>query len=112
MDWKDHVQAITASARSTLGVLQKNMSSYPRQPEGTCQALVRPKLKYSAAAWNPYTSGQVNSFEAVQRQAARFVTNNFGRTASVTSILQDLQWDSLADYIINAVCFIRSNRNW
>lgn len=27
LDWKDHVQKITASARSTLGVLRRNMSS-------------------------------------------------------------------------------------
>ena len=97
LDWKDHVQNITSSARSTLGVLRRNLSSCPRVVKNrTYQALVRPKLEYASAVWNPHASGQVNSLESVQRQAARFVTNNYDRTASVTEMLQDLQWDSLA----------------
>ena len=31
----------------------------------------------------------------VQRRAARFVTNNYNRTASVTEMLHQLQWDTL-----------------
>ena len=31
----------------------------------------------------------------IQRYAARYVTSNFSRTASVTNILQDLKWPSL-----------------
>ncbi|XP_072036959.1 uncharacterized protein [Amphiura filiformis] len=97
LDWKDHVQSITSRARSTLGVLRRNLSACPREvKERAYQALVRPKLEYSSAAWSPYASGQVNSLESVQRQAARFVTNNYERTASVTEMLQDLQWDSLS----------------
>ena len=96
LDWKDHVQNITSSARSTLGVLRRNLSSCPREvKERAYQALVRPKLEYSSAAWSPHVTGQINSLESVQRQAARF-TNNYERTASVTEMLRDLQWDSLA----------------
>ena len=31
----------------------------------------------------------------VQRRAARFVTNNYNRTASVTEMLNSLQWHTL-----------------
>ena len=105
LDWKDHVQNITSSARSTLGVLRRNLSSCPREvKERAYQALVRPKLEYSSAAWSPHVTGQINSLESVQRQAARFVTNNYERTASVTEMLRDLQWDSLATRRIAHQC--------
>ena len=97
LDWKDHVQNITSSARSTLGVLRRNLSSCPRDVKDRAyQALVRPKLEYSSSAWNPYVIGQINSLDAVQRQAARFVTSNYDRYASVSQMLQELNWDSLA----------------
>ncbi len=97
LDWKDHMQKITSSALSTLRVLRRNLASCPKEvKERAYQALVRPKLEYSAAVWNPYASGQVNTLESVQRQAARFVMNNFDRMASVTEMLQNLKWDTLA----------------
>ncbi|XP_072048299.1 uncharacterized protein [Amphiura filiformis] len=97
LDWKAHVQNVTASARSTLGVLRRNLSSCPSQVKSRAyQALVRPNLEYASAAWNPYVKQQVNALEAVQRQAARFVYNNYERQASVTQMLQRLEWDSLA----------------
>ncbi|XP_072051527.1 uncharacterized protein [Amphiura filiformis] len=97
LDWKDHVLNITSSARSTLGVLRRNLSSCPIHVKTKAyQALVRPKMEFASAAWNPYSCEQVNALESVQRQAARFVYNNYERTASVTSMLQRLEWDSLA----------------
>lgn len=97
LDWKDHVLNITSSARSTMGILRRNLSSCPEKTKSKAyQALVRPKLEYASACWNPYAREQVNLLEAVQRQAARFVLNNYERTASVTQMLQRLEWDSLA----------------
>ena len=37
----------------------------------------------------------VAKLEMVQRRVARFVTNNYDRTASVTQMLHSLQWDTL-----------------
>ena len=97
LDWKDHVLNITSSARSTLGILRRNISSCPVEVKTRAyQALIRPKLEYASASWNPYVNEQVNLLESVQRQAARFVLNNYDRTASVTQMLQRLEWDSLA----------------
>ncbi len=67
LDWQDHVQNITASARSILGVLRRNLSSCSSDVKSKAyQALVRRKLEYASAAWNPYVKQQVNSLEAVQ----------------------------------------------
>ena len=35
------------------------------------------------------------ALDRVQRKAARFVTGNYDRTASVTAMLQDLKWDTM-----------------
>ena len=97
MDWKHHIQNITSSARSTLAILRRNISSCLSDVKSRAyQALVRPKLEYSSAAWNPHQQDQVNRIEAIQRQAARFVSNNYERTASVTDMLKILEWESLA----------------
>ena len=45
--------------------------------------------------WDPYLAKDVQSIEAVQRKAARFVCKNFQRTASVTDMINTLGWDTL-----------------
>jgi hypothetical protein len=94
LDWKEHVKSITSKARSTLGVLRRNLSACPTEVKARAyQALVRPKLEYAVAAWNPYTKDMVNSLESVQRQGVRFVLNIYDRTTSVSQMLHHLEWD-------------------
>ena len=58
--------------------------------------LVRPKLQYACCTWDPYRHQKdIAALERVQRKAARFVTGNYEQTASVTSMLSELKWDSL-----------------
>ncbi|KAL8613962.1 hypothetical protein ACOMHN_023198 [Nucella lapillus] len=44
---------------------------------------------------DPYLEGEIKQIEAIQRRAARFVTNRYHRTASVTQMLERLGWPSL-----------------
>ena len=39
----------------------------------------------------------VNNIEGVQRRAARFVCNDYGRTSSVTEMMRKLGWQPLAE---------------
>jgi len=48
---------------------------------------VRPLLEFSSAAWDPHLAKDVHQLECVQRRAARFVMNDYRRTTSVTSLL-------------------------
>ena len=43
----------------------------------------------------PAHKGAINKIEMVQRRAARYVTNRYRNTSSVTSMLGDLEWDTL-----------------
>ena len=62
-------------------------------------ALVRSRLEYCCAIWDPNQVGEINRLEGVQRNAARFAGSEYrrGPGISVTAFLQQLQWPSLAD---------------
>ena len=45
--------------------------------------------------WNPYTKRNIDKIEMVQRRAARFVYNDYSRYSHVSSMISDLEWDTL-----------------
>ena len=45
--------------------------------------------------WHPHKKSNKDKIEKVQRRAARFVSNNFRRKASVSEMLHNLGWQSL-----------------
>ena len=60
------------------------------------RALIRPHLKYDAAAWDPYTQKNIRELEMVRRRAARFVVSNYSREpGTVNNITSELQWPTL-----------------
>ena len=59
--------------------------------------LVRSKLEYCAAIWDPHYKKDINRLEQVQRRSVRYIFNNFEYTSSVSSMLKELGWLNLAD---------------
>ena len=91
------MDAVTKKASTTRAFLCCNLSHCsPKIKETSYKTFVRPVIEYSAAAWDPHTQRNIDKLEMVQRSSARFVTGNFDRRASVTAMLQDLKWASLA----------------
>ena len=75
---------------------ERNFWHCPRSvKETTYTTLVRPKLEYGFEAWDPHSKRDTSSPERVQRKAARFCSNNYQPTHSVTGMLKDLRWFSL-----------------
>ena len=96
LSWNTHINTITKKANQTLGFLRRNIRNCPPDIKTKCyESFVRPILEYSSSAWAPHTQQNIQSLEAVQRRAARFVTSDYRRTSSVTDMLQSLQWDTL-----------------
>ena len=94
--WKHHIKSITGKAKKTLYFLQRNLYNCP--PEVKTQSyisLVRPTLEYAASCWDPHRQKDIDTLEAVQRKAARFISNNFRRRTSVTARLTNLDLQSL-----------------
>ena len=98
LSWNCHINAITKKANSTSAFLQRNISPCPRQTKVLCyKALVRPIVEYACTVWDPHTQKNINKLEMLQRRYARFVFNDYQRTSSVTSMLQQLQWPTLQE---------------
>ena len=78
--------------------LQRNISPCPRQTKVLCyKALVRPLVEYACTVWDPHTQKNISKLEMLQRRYARFVFNDYQRTSSVNSMLQELQWPTLQE---------------
>ena len=57
--------------------------------------LVRPRLEYCSCVWDLHTNSNINQIEAIQRRAARYVFNKYHPMESVSSMIKELNWQSL-----------------
>ena len=79
-----------------MGLIKRNLWNCPRKVcETAYTSIVRPKLEYASASWDPHYKKDISTLERVQRKVARFCLQNFNKTASVTDMLSDLKWDTL-----------------
>ncbi len=97
LSWNTQTDLAAKKASKTLGMLRRNISSASRATKKRAyEALVRPTMEYATTAWASHTARNINKLEAVQRAAARFVCHNYSRESSVTSMIRNIGWDSLA----------------
>ena len=88
--WSAHVSMAAAKANKSLGTIQRNLWNCPKNVKEIAYSfLVRPKLEYSSAAWDPFLKKDTNALERVQRKAARFCSQNYDRYASVMGMIKD-----------------------
>ena len=95
-NWKSHVLNVSTKANRIFSLLRRNLRSTPKViRELSYFSLVRPILEYACSVWCPWLAQDIYQLEKVQRRAARFVANNYSPYASVSKIIDDLQWISL-----------------
>ena len=83
-------------ATRTLNFLKHNLSTRSTDVKAAAYlSMVRPSMEYTAAVWDPHHTGDIQHLEKVQRRAARWALNDYGRYNSVTSMLEHLGWDTL-----------------
>ena len=97
LKWNKRINNITNKANSMLGILRRNLriSSHTVKTHAY-QTLVRPHMEYASSVWDPHTQCNTRKLEMVQRRAARYVCNRWHNTSSVTEMVNQLGWDSLA----------------
>ena len=102
--WSHHIGTATKKANKILGVVRRNLRPCSRILKETAyKTLVRPHLENASTVWDPHLKKDINSLDRVQRSAARFVSNNYDYSeGSMTSILKDLNWDSLVSWRTSA----------
>ena len=76
LQWSKHIQDITSKCSSTLGLLRRNLSGCPiKLREQAYIALIRSRLEYCSAVWDPHLKKDINSVEAVQRASQSRITD-------------------------------------
>ena len=84
-----------------LKILQANCGSNTRfLPQSfrvaAYKSFIHPHLEYCCSLWDPHTISEIQKLERIQRQAARYVTADYRRTSSVSSMIDKLKWPSLS----------------
>ena len=93
LSWNRHIDQIAKKGNSMLGFLRRNLKVNNEVTKTAAYlSLVRPGLEYCFTVWSPHTQEATQKLEMVQRRAARYVTNRYRNTSSVTSMLYHLQW--------------------
>ena len=96
--WDSHINNITTKANKTLGFLRRNINiSSTKVKEQAYKSLVRPSLEYARSVWDQYTKEGITQLEQVQHRTARYVTNRYHNTSSVSNMIEHLNWQTLAD---------------
>ena len=96
LSWSRHADNVTKKANSTMGFLKRNIISVPQAAKDTAyKTSVRPLVEYVATTWAPFIDTASDKTEMVQRRAARFVTNDYSHTCSVTEMVVNIGWDTL-----------------
>jgi hypothetical protein len=102
MKWNTHIDNAVSKANGMLGFIRRNLSNAPRKVKVQAyKSLVRPHIEYCSSVWDPHTNRNIKKVEAVQRRAARFIMNDYGRKSSVTAMLSEIQLPTLQDRRLN-----------
>ena len=79
-----------------MNFLKQNLSKCSTAIKASAYlTMVRPIMEYASAAWDPFYVKDIQQLEKVQRQAARWVLNDYRYTNSVTLMLKQLSWPTL-----------------
>ena len=98
LSWKQHIHNITGKTSKTLGFLKRNLRVNSTSIKETAyKALVRPQVEYAAAVWDPGYLNDIKTLESVQRRSARWLLHRYHSTLSVTGMIGQLGWRSLAN---------------
>ena len=96
LSWNRHIDQTVKKANIMLGFLRRNLRvSNESTKTSAYRSMVRPLLEYCSTVWSPYTQEHIQKIEMVQLRAARYVTNRYHITSSVTSMLDHLEWETL-----------------
>jgi hypothetical protein len=89
-----HIDQTCKKASKVLSFLKRNLKHCPSSVKDRAYiSLVRPKLEYCSTIWNPHTTSNIN--KSVQKNAARFVLNDYKKLDSTTKMVKDLNWKKI-----------------
>ena len=98
LNWNEHTRQIVSKANKVRGFLLHSLKKCPPDVKTSvlfdaCSSIFG--ILYPCVAWSPYHQCSIQAIEMVQRHAARFALNKFGRYANVTEMINILGWPTL-----------------
>ena len=98
LSWDPHISKAAITANQKLGFLKRNLKGCPADLKKMAYlSSVRASLEYAAIIWDPHLDKHKTMLESVQRKAARWIRSVYGRTSSVTAMLQSLRLETLEE---------------
>jgi len=97
-----------------MSIISPKSSLSLRRQSAEAKATAYTTLEFSSAAWGPHLANDVHQLDCVQCRTARFVMmNDYRRTTSATSLLNQLEWSPLSVRRRNSrlVAFYKSVNN-
>lgn len=87
--WNEHISEVVRRAMRKLGYLKRNLRQCTHEVKLIAyKTLVRPVLEYASIVWDPYTQGNINKIESVQKKAARFVYRSYSWRTSASALVK------------------------
>ena len=98
LSWGPHIQNTATTANQKLGFLMRNLKGCPKDLKRLSYiSMVRSGLEYASTIWDPHQANHKQRLERTQRKAARWISSDYKRHSSVTSMLSKLNLESLED---------------
>lgn len=97
LKWHNHINQTLASANRTLGVIKHNLKQAPSHIRKLAYlTLIRPKIEYASAIWDPSQEYIMRDIESLQNRAVRFIFSDYSPYASVTALKNRAELASLS----------------
>ena len=79
LSWNLHINNIVNKARSRLGLVKRSIgSNVSSDVKKVCYTgLVRPLIEYCTSLWCPHNKNLILLLESIQRQATKFILNDY-----------------------------------
>ena len=97
LSWNTRVDRVTANANRSLRFIKRNVKAKSPGPRNGLSDPCTSPAGVASAIWDPHTKRNNYKVEMVQRCAARWTMNDYARTTSVSSLLHELDWQTLAE---------------
>lgn len=97
LSWHHHINVTLASANRSLGFLKHHLKHTPSHLRKLAYiTLIRPKIEYASAIWDPDQDYIIKNIEALQNRAVGFIFSDYSRNTSVTSLKLHAQLEVLS----------------
>lgn len=96
LSWSTHIEYITNKALKKLGFLKRRLFQANSNTKLHAYiSLIRSTLEYASVIWHPHQASFINSLEAVQNKAARFILRSYSSDISVSALKRSLDLPNL-----------------